>query len=417
MYLMIKRVLFCLSFALIIFGCTDKENTLGITQSDLYPIAGQINSITEQFTFRDEVSVNGENYKLLVSNTEEVESQAIISFAYLPDNVESITNASLTIYTDLKAPGDLELKFKRLEQDYLEASATWEQAEEGQDWDSDLIFDSETPSMVLTDTIATSIDTLVFDLSEEEILTWTQQDLSLLSFIIYTESDNYLEIYSSENSLNPKLKFTYVLNSETQEREYDRNAFKDTSIINDKQGADQTWSNTLEISNMLPKRSFLQFDVEPIDLINPFDEDLQDEDITFRINHLTVNEAIIRLYFNKEESSFFGDTRTISLTAFRVKSEVTEPKIIDSDDMEYLINTGTSTKTIVSDVTTLDSIDVKITPILQGFISGEKENFGIALRSNNQSRNFDAVKFYGMDADNEDLRPKVKFIYTLPIEE
>jgi len=413
MYLMIKRVLFCLSFALVIFGCTDKENTINITQSDLYPLAGQINSINEQFTFRDEISVNGENYKLLVGNTQEVESQAIISFAYLPDNVEYITDASLTIYTDLKAEGDLELKFKRLEQDYLEASATWDQAEEGQAWNNDLIFDSDTPSMVLSDTIATSIDTLVFDLSEEEILTWTQQDLSLLSFIIYTESDNYIEIYSSENSINPNLKFTYRLNSETEEKEYDRDAFKDTSIINDKQGADQTWSNVMEISNMLPKRSYLKFDMDTEDLLNQENNPLSE----FQLNHLTVNEAIIRLYFNKEESSFFGDTRTVSLTAFRVKSEVNEPKIIESDDMEYLINTGTSTKTIVNDVTTIDSIDVKITPILQGFISGEKENFGIVLRSNNQSRNFDAVKFYGMDAENEDLRPKVKFIYTLPIEE
>ena len=239
MYLMIKRVLFWLSFTLLIFGCNDKDNTINITQSDLHPIAGQIDSISEQYSFRDEISVNGENYKLLVSNTTELESQAILSFAYLPDNVEYINNATLTLYSDLKPYGDMVFKLKLLEQEYLESEANWEEASSGIAWDPELIFDSEIEAIVFSDTIGTTIDSLVFNLSNDEIKTWTENDQSLFSLIIYTESDNYIEIYSSEHSKNPVLKFNYKLNSDAtdlEDREYERNSFKDTSIINDKLG-------------------------------------------------------------------------------------------------------------------------------------------------------------------------------------
>jgi len=416
MYLMIKRVLFCLSFTLLIFGCSDKENSLNIIQSDLQPIANQIDSISQQFSFRDEVSVNGENYKLLISNTQEVESQAIISFAYLPENVEYINNATLTLYSDLKPVGNMEFKIKRLEQDYIESEANWEQASEGITWEDSLLFDSATPIVTHTDTIATSLDSLVFQIPEDEILAWTEKDLNLFSLIIYTESENYIEIYSSEHSKNPVLKFNYRLNSETEEEEYNRTAFKDTFIININEDADQFWDNTLEFSNMLPKKSFLKFDVEPHDFVNPFDEDLDEEDINYRIKHLTVNNAYVRLYINIEESSFFSGTRIISITPFRVNSEVTEAGVIDSENLEYLVNSGTTTKSILSEPDSTQYIDLKITPILQGIISGERENYGIVLRSSNQSRNFDAIKFYGMDAEDESLRPKVHFVYTLPME-
>lgn len=413
---MIKRVLFLVSLTLIIFGCTDKENTIGITQSDLHPLAGQINSLTDEFSFRDEVSVNGENYKLLVSNTEEIESQAIVSFAYLPDNVEYITDASLTLYSDLKPYGEMEFKLMRLEQDYLESQANWDQASEGIAWEDSLRFISNTPFVTHIDTIASSIDSLVFDIPEEEILTWTQNDLSLLSFIIYTESDNYIEIYSSEHSRNPTLKFNYKLNSDADEmddREYNRSAFKDTYIVNDKEGGDQTWANSIEISNMLPKKAFFKFELNPNDLVNQNGDQLT----AFQKDHLTVNNAYVRFYINKLESSFFGTTRAISLTPYRVKIDFTEAAIIDNDNLEYLINTGTSLATIVADPDSTQYIDVKITPILQGIISGEKENYGIVLRSTNQSRNFDAIKLYGKDAEDESLRPKVKFVYTLPMED
>ena len=414
MYLMIKRVLFWLSFTLLIFGCNDKDNTINITQSDLHPIAGQIDSISEQYSFRDEISVNGENYKLLVSNTPELESQAILSFAYLPDNVEYINNATLTLYSDLKPYGDMVFKLKLLEQEYLESEANWEEASSGIAWDPELIFDSEIEAIVFSDTIGTTIDSLVFNLSNDEIKTWTENDQSLFSLIIYTESDNYIEIYSSEHSKNPVLKFNYKLNSDAtdlEDREYERNSFKDTSIINDKLGSELILDNTLKINNLPPMRSFLKFNVDTNNFLNQNGQALSE----FEIKHLTVNNAYLRLYI--KDFSFLPESRLLYFTPFRVKTEVTETSIIDSDNMEYLINTGTSLSTIKAEPDTTQYIDVKITPILQGIISGEKDNFGIVLRSSYQSSNFDQVEFYGKDEQDETLRPKVHFVYTLPMED
>jgi hypothetical protein len=413
MYLMIKRLLVLMTFALLFSACTTKENAINITQSNLYPLAGEIDSLSNEFSFRDEISVNGENYKLLVSNTEELESQAILSFAYLPDNVEYITDATLTIYSDLKPAGDMEFKIKRLEQEYLESEANWEEASSGIAWDPELIFDSDIESIVSSDTIGTAVDSLVFTLSNEEIKTWTENDQSLFSLILYTESDNYIELYSSEHTKGPILTFNYKLNSDAtdlEDRVYERNSFKDTSIINDKLGTDQTWNNVMKINNLPPTRSFLKFDVNTDDLINQDGEELTD----FQIEHLTINSAYLRLYI--KDYSYLPTSRLLYLTPFRVTSEVSEEEVIDSDNLEYLINTGTSVSTIIAEADTTQYIDVKITPIVQGFISGEKDNFGIVMRSSYQSTNFDWVEFWGKDASDENLRPKVHFVYTLPLE-
>lgn len=411
MYLMIKRLLFWVTFTLVLFACNNKENNINITQSDLIPMAGQISSFSEEYSFRDEISVNGENYKLLIANTEEVQSQALLSFAYLPDNVEYITDATLTLYTDLKPYGEMEFKVKRLEQEYLEAEADWNQASESVDWDQNLIFDSQTPSITLTDTVAASIDSLVFDLSEAEILTWTETEESLFSLIIYTESDNYIEIYSSENSKNPVLKFNYRLNSENEEKEYERNAFKDTYIVNDKLGLDQIWTSTLTVGNMTPRRAYFKFNIDASSLLNQDGQTLTD----FQQDHLTINSAYVRFYI--KDFSFLEGNRSVYLTPWRVKEEVTETTKIDSDNLEYLINTGTTIATIKSEPDSTQYIDLKITPILQGFISGEKDNYGIVMTSSYQSSNFDIIEFWGKDAEDESLRPKLHFVYTLPMED
>lgn len=413
MYLMIKRTLFWLSFTLLIFGCTNKDNNINITQSDLYPLSGEISNITQEYSYKDEISVNGENYKLLISNTEELEAQAILSFAYIPDNIEYINDATLTLYSDLKPFGDMEFKVKRLDQEYLESEANWEEASSGVAWDQELIYDSVIEPVVFSDTIAASVDSLVFNISGEEIITWSESEQSLFSIIIYTESDNYIEIYSSENSKNPVLNFTYKLNSDAtdaEDREYNRNSFKDTSIINDKLESELIWSDELSISNLPPKRSFLKFELDTANLLNQDGEALTD----FQTNHLTVNSAYLRLYV--KDYSFFEGSRTVYLTPFRVLSEVNEPTVIDSDELEYLLNTGSTIKTITADPDSTQYVDLKITPILQGLISGEKDNYGIVFRSSYQSTNFDWVEFWGKDAEDENLRPKVHFVYTLPLD-
>ncbi len=412
MYLMIKRLIFLATCTLLLFACNNKENNIGITQSDLIPMAGQIDSFSQEFSFRDSISVNGENYKLLVANTQEVESQAIVSFAYLPDNVEYIADATLTFYTDLKPEGDMEFKIKRIEQDYLESQATWQEASEGETWDEDLIFESITPAVTLTDTVAGRIDSLVFNLPVEEIKTWTETDQALFTLMVYTESNNYIELYSSENSKNPILNFKYMLNSETEEKEYSRNAFKDTYIVNDKLGLEQVWAPMISLSNMTPKRAFLKFDLDTNLILNQEGDNLTQ----FQKDHLTVNSAYIRLYV--KNFSFFDGNRSVYITPYRVMEEVTDIAMIDKiNNLEYLNNTGTSVATIESAPDSTQYVDVKITPILQGFISGEKDNFGIVMTSSYQSTNFDAIEFYGKEAEDESLRPKVHFVYTLPMED
>jgi len=161
---------------------------------------------------------------------------------------------------------------------------------------------------------------------------------------------------------------------------------------------------------MLPRRSFLKFDVDTANLVdqtgNPLDE--------FQIKHLTVNKAYLRLYL--KENSFFTGKRNSYLSAYRVTKEIDGHQAIGKDNLEYLVNSGTASKIFIAEADTTQFIDVKITPLMQGFISGEKENFGIVLRSPYQSTNFDVMEFHASDAEDVTLRPKVHFIYTLPLD-
>ena len=158
----------------------------------------------------------------------------------------------------------------------------------------------------------------------------------------------------------------YTITTDNEEREYKRNCFKDTYIVNDKQDETLTWDN-IEYSNMLPRRSFLKFDVDTANLVdqtgNPLDK--------FQIKHLTVNKAYLRLYL--KENSFFTGKRNSYLSAYRVTKEIDEHKAIGKDNLEYLVNSGTASKIFIAEADTTQFIDVKITPLIQGFISGEKD--------------------------------------------
>lgn len=407
--MMIKRVSFLLICALTILACTTKDNKINIINSDLYPISGSVNSFTDYYSFRDEVSVNGENYKLLVSNTEEVESQALLSFAYLPKDLFSVSNATLTIYSDLKPGGEMVFQVKEVLQDYLEGEANWEEARKGTIWDPEKIITTGIEPVTHIDTIGTKLDSLHFNIPGEEILAWAEKELSLYSLLIYTESDNYIELFSSESAKVPVLKFNYTTTTSNEVKEYKRNCFKDTYLVNDKQDLNLTWDN-LEYSNMLPRKSFLKFEIDSDNLTNEEGEPLTE----FQFKHLTVNKAYLRLYL--KDHSFFTGKRNSYLSAYRVISPVEEHVPLETSDLEYLVNTGTSTKVFSAEADTTQFIDVKITPLIQGFISGKKENHGIVLKSAYQSTNFDSMQFYTPDAAEEALRPKIYFIYTLPLD-
>ncbi|MFA7058088.1 MAG: DNRLRE domain-containing protein, partial [Candidatus Cloacimonadales bacterium] len=207
----------------------------------------------------------------------------------------------------------------------------------------------------------------------------------------------------------PVLRFDYNITTDNEEREYKRNCFKDTYIVNDKQDEALTWDN-IEYSNMLPRRSFLKFDVDTANLVDQTGNSLDE----FQIKHLTVNKAYLRLYL--KENSFFTGKRNSYLSAYRVTKEIDGHQAIGKDNLEYLVNSGTASKIFIAEADTTQFIDVKITPLMQGFISGEKENFGIVLRSPYQSTNFDVMEFHASDAEDVTLRPKVHFIYTLPLD-
>ncbi|OQY37648.1 MAG: hypothetical protein B6226_04985 [Candidatus Cloacimonetes bacterium 4572_65] len=389
----------------IFIGCTNEKNPIGITESNLIPIEGTIDSLTTYFSYKDEFDVNGDNYKLLIGVNNSIESKAILSFSNFPENLDTIENATLKIISDLKPYGELTIDVNKLTETFNEDEANWDNSAEDTPWEADFTTDALIESVTYVDTIGLLGDTLTFDIPAEAILNWQEGELEDYNLILSSLSENYIEIFSSENVKRPVLEFTYTVIDDDTEHTYTGNPRIDTSLLNDLVPEEVTWEK-LEFKNLPPVKSFMKFDIDYNSFVDQNGAILSESEL----EHTTINEAYIRLYL--KENSFFDNSLAIYLTAFRVTNEISQAEVITSDAIEYFANTGTSTTVFSSDSEENQYIDIKITPILQGFVSQKKENYGIVIGSSYESDNFNSVEFFGNE--NEELKPQVHFTYTIP---
>ncbi len=406
----VNKILIILSILVSLIACSNEDNPIKITQSDVTFHESKIDSLTSYFSFSKDIVVSGTNYKLLLGNNEEYQSNVLMSFADIPEDIISVENAVLTIYTDLKPAGDMTISVKKLLQGYDEYEADWENSADGEPWYDTFYEATNISPITISDTIGIEQDSLVFEIPAEDILNWQHEDFDYYSLMLTTEDNNYMELLSSEHSDAPKLTFTYTVADEDDSFEYEHSPARDTYIVNNKLDDYKIEDNRLILNNLIPVRTYLKFDIDK-SVFQYENEDNEIEELTdAELNHVTINEAYVRLYI--KENSYFSSAQVLSAVAYRVDKEIDQAQYIDHENLEYFSNTGSSSTTISDDEESVPYFDVKITPLLQGFTSGEKENFGIVIVSAYESDTFNAFEFYGNESD--EYKPQVFFKFTPP---
>lgn len=237
----------------------------------------------------------------------------------------------------------------------------------------------------------------------DALLHWqSSADTVGFNLALKTPDNAYVEIASSETANDPMLYIKYKHGTETTYSTYDEVPAKDSFLMDAGSALGYT---PFGIDNLYPRRMYIKFDPTTTLFKDGDGHILSEQDL----KRCTINQAKLVLYVM--DNSYYTGATTYSLyPIIAKKTGITEPQDILSSDCERITEVLGSTGLVSG-----DSIEVDITPIVQSYISGEKESLGIVILSQQERRNFGYLYFWDCNSNTpDDLKPFVKISYTPP---
>ncbi|HNW99877.1 MAG TPA: hypothetical protein PLE74_10880 [Candidatus Cloacimonadota bacterium] len=405
----IGKTLYLVGIALIFLsGCTSKKNLVGSDWSHIKPLRTTLSDsvFTDEFSFKAAFKTTGNESRLIVGSYEQKEAKALIQFSTFPDSISQVLGTpKLRLVLNRKlSTSPMSLHFSKVVQNWSESQASWTHAYTDTTWSANAFISSGIPDYSnVPDSIHAGGDTLFVEIPASSILNWQTAHVNGYSLLISTEQQNYLEIKSLESAYLPELVFSYKRTaSDTTTYTYDRYAANDTFILQDNET--QQVSNSLILKNIAPNRCFVKFNV-PRSLFRYNDTDstvLANDDF----KRMTINKA--ELVLKVKSNPYYGSSSAIMATVYRVKTAVSH-EVISDDDMEFITYTPVTTATPGA-----GTVAFNMTPVLQAFTSGVKENFGMIIRLTTENQDYAKLEFYGSDDPDVSKRPTINVIYTPP---
>ncbi|NQV18085.1 MAG: hypothetical protein HQ534_06030 [Armatimonadetes bacterium] len=417
MYRISKAMIFILIFILIIMGCTQKKNTVGVPDVDNEPIEMIISDTTcfgNFYSFEDSCRNYIGNSKLVVGTYENNEAKSLIKFTSLPDTVYQFDSENITLTLWLENSLNFEsLEFGKLKQEWIESYVTWKAATDSTDWE-DEFFESLDFTFDVEQTDSLNIEIPIEKFYSEVSRSYFVIDSLIYDFglIIYSGSSDdenrFIEIKSRESGTGSLLSFDYTPAEGDTSRTFSNTATYDTFMYLKKDGTNEdflTFENELIISNIQPIKMYLNFNISDSVFINA---DSSGIEIPYDYTMMTINKA--ELILSVKDSTEFTYPLETSFTLFPYLVTNEEPQVPFSydEDYEYIYGTINSSGSSSDSVFVID-----ITKIVQGITSGENENNGILIKSTKENKDFSFIDF-GTKFD-EGKEPKLRIIYTPPI--
>ncbi len=400
-------IILILGTLFLLTSCIDSsKNTVGFVGSGITPTMITIpdSCFTNHYSFQDTTENYANNTSLFLGTNNSKEAKVLLKFTNLPDSIVTLTHLRLSFpFTKNSLLNPNEFNFSEILQNWDENKANKFKATSDENWENpDEI--SANP-FILTDYTIEN-DSLVFDINSDneainnfkELLnTWISADslnnglLMVLQQDYYPDTEtNYLELNSSENLVQPHLSFTYRTATDTVDVTYFRPPAYDTFIINEQISTDEIQG--LTISNISPTRMFFKFNL-PQNLFPGINSNSE-------YQKLTVNKA--ELVLHTELSDKYLTDHAFSFYPYLVTSE--NPDLPISSE-NYISLSGS---TVTTDSLEYDKeLRINITPIVQAITSGDKDNYGIIVKSLKEGKNFDNIDF-----QTDDL--KLDIIFTQP---
>ncbi|OPX29978.1 MAG: hypothetical protein B1H06_00635 [Candidatus Cloacimonas sp. 4484_143] len=410
----IRLVGIIMIISLIMISCTQKDNIVGTGGSgNLTPLNVTIdqNSFTEMYSYEDSCAYSNSN-TMLVGKYEDETSYSLLRFTSLPDSFYEISNVRISLQIkdrhNFDIVDNMTLQLANINDIEWYENATWWTSSDSTDWNNGEHF-SETdytdywPGVYEIECEEDSIN-IIF--SNSSILEeWINEDVNS-GLVIYSYTDGFLELYTSEysNDKNPILTFEYretaedTLITKTIQTCYD-------CMIYETDNNYEKWENELKISNIQPINIYTKFDImESIftDVL-PADYVIADDDTILFLQRITINRA--ELILNNDGVNTYPLDGSISLSPYFVTSDtintdITEIPLLTNDDIDDLYISSTT------DTLNSEQFIINITKVIQYYISGEYDNNGIVIKSLNVNDNFIHTEF--------DLEPEIRITFTPP---
>ncbi|MBC8385116.1 MAG: DNRLRE domain-containing protein [Candidatus Cloacimonetes bacterium] len=398
----IKTLILLMFFLIIIANCTTKKNLVGTPDSNTEPreLILTDSLIIDYYSFEDSIANYNSNTTLNVGNYLGNQAFTLLRFSNFPDSVETITRSIELILKSKKAEDfdPQNLLFGKISENWYEDDATWFAATDSTEWSSEgYFFDVLEGFEVFAED-----DSINVSVPENLVREWIESDSTNFGLVIYSnEADGFLELNSSESGFGATLTFDYQLSSGDSLITYSEGTTSDTFIFFSDDDF-QKFEEELKLSNIQPTKMFIKFDVNEALFFNLENSGIDNSD-DFR--RMTINRAEMILS-NKDEDYYLSDGR-IHTRPYIVLNDYPEIPFVYGDDYEYVMSS------------TSDSLDagkyaIDITEIIRDITSGEKENFGILLKSIYENKDYSHLDFATKNDIDPARRPFIKIIYTPP---
>ncbi|MGC9362086.1 MAG: hypothetical protein ACP5F3_04075 [Candidatus Syntrophosphaera sp.] len=395
-----------LALMLVMAGCISKDNPTGNNWSDIHPQTfTDSDCFIGGYSFPCRDSISGNESNLLSANYEGSEAVSFMRFTGLPNEGEfEIPDAYQdSTYLELTLVKRSPLERNPVELFVYKLDQSW--AADSTDMISDanltqITFDAFT----IPDSVSTDGTIVQLPLPLDEIENWhSDSDTLGLSLAVKTGMDSYVEILAAETGRGPKIRFKYRNDGddpEDEDSEYAQRATRDSYRVVADQAPLQ--ADVWEIANISPSRMYVNFLLDYAKFT-----DMQGVVLdSISRKRATINHA--ELVFFVKENPYYTGTRQYSLRGDRVEDSVSVaiPAEIPDDD----IASGLISQALVQG----DSVAVNITPIIQAFSSGDKENWGVVIRSMQEMLNFGKLELWHFTDAPEEKKPKLRVTYTPP---
>ncbi len=386
---------------LLMAGCTNKDNPTGNNWSNVAPITVEDSlSFDMGFSFPSNQEVSGSEPNLLVGDFEGTEVSLAAHFTALPDSFMVPAAYADSSYLQLTLVRRSPVVRYPVRLSVYSLNQFWKEDDAGAIQDANLTL--ITQNFTIPDSIFTGGTDVQIPLTPAFMNSLNAANRDSLSLVVKCEPEGYAEVRSRSTGRGPLLRFVYrSIDSDGEvaedDSEYEIRAVKDSYRIDRDSAA--ILENQWLISNINPSRLFVRW-VDNWNLFTGPDGNVLDE---ARRKKVTINRA--ELIFSTKDNPYYGSSITYSLRADRWDgAPVTSAMELDEDDQA----TGITTSALIRG----DSVVVKITPLVQAFVNGDKPNLGVVLLSTQELNNYGLLELWHFLSAPAGKKPRLRITYT-----
>jgi hypothetical protein len=391
---------------LLLAGCIKNNNPTGNNWSNVRPLSFiDTLACVAGYSYAGSGTITGTETKLLCGDYDGIESVAFMRFTGLPTPGDFHIPAAyqdstyLTLTLTKRSPAlryPVELKIYKLNQSWAADSTAYIQ-----DANLSLI----TPqAFTIPDTVLATGTEVKIPIPISALENWTSEEDSLgITLAVKTGDYSYVEMDSEDSGRGPQLRFLYRDDTEggsTDDVEYDQACVLDSYRVDSDEASLLT--DRWIINNITPSRVYVNF---PLDytLFKGMDGTILNEQLRKRV---TINSA--ELIFYVKENPYYRSSTQYSLRGDRVDDSLDVTVAVDIEDSQT--TSGITSQALVRG----DSVVVNVTPIIQAFSNGKKQNFGIVIRSMEEMLNYGWLEFWHFTDAPANKQPKIRITYTPP---